>query len=224
MRNVLIVEDDPMVALINKNYVKLIKNLNYVGCSIEEDEIIEILKKKNIDLIILDVYLPKKNGLELLKSLRNKGYLVDVIMVTAANKADDIKTAFAYGAVDYLVKPFEFERFSEAINKYLIKSNVLNEDDVIAQEKIDNLSSCTNTIHSEELPKGLQKKTLDKILGILNSLQGEIWTISELSSKSGISNVTIKKYMDYLENIKKVESRPVYGNIGRPEYKYVFCE
>lgn len=223
MKNVLVVEDDPMVALINRNYIKLIKNLNYVGCSFEEDEIIKILEKKNVDLIILDVYLPKKNGLEILKSLRNKGYLVDVIMVTAANKAEDIKTAFAYGAVDYLVKPFEFERFSEAINKYLIKSNVLSEKNIIVQDKIDNISS-TSKAQKENLPKGLQKKTLDRILDILESLQCEMWTISELSSKSGISNVTIKKYMDYLENTHKIESRPFYGNIGRPEYRYIFCK
>ncbi|WP_251861752.1 response regulator [Clostridium sp. Marseille-Q2269] len=221
MKNVLIVEDDPMVALINKSYVNLIKGLNYLGCVTEEEKIIDVLDKEHVDLIILDVYLPKKSGLDILKSLRAKGYIVDIIMVTAANSRNEIKTAFAYGAIDYLVKPFEFDRFSEAIKKYMSIEEVLAKSDEFKQKEIDNIS-CLENQEKLHLPKGLQKRTLEKIAKVLEGKECKTWTIREISCETDISNVTVKKYMDYLENINRVKVTPVYGNVGRPEYNYIY--
>lgn len=125
-KKILIVEDDPMVALINKRFLENMGFKDILGPVQTEEEIIKVLDKENIDLILLDVYLPKKNGIDILKSLRYKKYLTDVIMITAANSVEEVKRAFAYGVTDYLVKPFEFERFEEAINKYKQKNNLLN--------------------------------------------------------------------------------------------------
>lgn len=223
MKKVLIVEDDPMVALINKSYLNLIYGVEYVGCVTDEEALIKTLCDEKVDLIILDVYLPKKNGLDILKSLRYKGYLVDVIMVTAANSRDEIKKAFAYGVVDYLVKPFEFNRFNDAIKKYLSRDTILNESKELGQEDIDVM----NKVEREDnitMPKGLQKKTLDKIVEVLKREDKKAWTIRELACKTEISNVTIKKYMNYLEEINKIKAAPIYGNIGRPEYNYVYIK
>ncbi|GAA0735953.1 response regulator [Clostridium oceanicum] len=223
MKNVVIVEDDPMVDLINKSYVNLIKGLNYLASVTEEEEIINILDSENVDLIILDVYLPKKSGLEILKSLRAKGYLVDVIMVTAANSREEIKTAFAYGALDYLVKPFEFDRFKEAIKKYMSIEKVLGNSKEFKQKEIDNIS-CLEKQQKLHLPKGLQRRTLEKITKVLEKNTSKTWTIREVSCKTDISNVTVKKYMDHLENINRVKVTPFYGNVGRPEYNYIYLK
>ena len=125
MVKVLIVEDYPMIAVINKRFVQQIENAEVFGPVMYEEEVLEVLKNEDIDLIILDVFLPKKNGIDILKSIRNKKYLTEVIMVTAANNVEEIKKAFAYGVVDYLVKPFEFDRFEEAYKKFK-KKNYLN--------------------------------------------------------------------------------------------------
>ncbi|MDZ4992237.1 response regulator [Clostridium perfringens] len=218
VNKILIVEDDPMVALINKRYLENMGFRNILGPVQTEEEIIKVLDEEEIDLILLDVYLPKKNGIDILKSLRYKKYLTDVIMITAANSVEEVKRAFAYGITDYLVKPFEFERFEEAVNKYKQKNNMLNKGPSLSQKDIDVISKISE--EKFELPKGLNEKTLERILEFLKENQGKIWTLREIAYELKISNVTIKKYMDYLENIKKVNVTLTSGNVGRPEYKY----
>ena len=215
---ILIVEDDPMVALINKRFLENMGFKDILGPVQTEEEIIQLLDKENIDLILLDVYLPKKNGIDILKSLRYKKYLTDVIMITAANSVEEVKRAFAYGVTDYLVKPFEFERFEEAINKYKQKNNLLNKREALSQQDIDVISKSLE--EKIELPKGLNQKTLDRIMEFLKENQGKVWTLREIAYELKISNVTIKKYMDYLEDVKKVNVTLTSGNVGRPEYKY----
>lgn len=217
-KKILIVEDDPMVALINKRFLENMGFKDILGPVQTEEEIIKVLDKENIDLILLDVYLPKKNGIDILKSLRYKKYLTDVIMITAANSVEEVKRAFAYGVTDYLVKPFEFERFEEAINKYKQKNNLLNKREALSQQDIDVISKSLE--EKIELPKGLNQKTLDRIMEFLKENQGKVWTLREISYELKISNVTIKKYMDYLEDVKKVNVTLTSGNVGRPEYKY----
>ncbi|MBE6049969.1 MAG: response regulator [Clostridium sp.] len=217
MIKVLIVEDDPMVALINKKYLEKVGEAEIFGPVTTEKEVISIVKDKKIDLILLDVYLPKESGLNILESLRNKMYLVDVIMITAANKSDEIKKAFAFGAVDYLVKPFEFTRFEEAINKYKLKNKIFNKSEVIEQRDID---SIYDKKVAEELPKGLNKRTLNKVISFLEENSDKVWTLREIAAELQISNVTIKKYMDYLESIEMLKVQLTSGNIGRPELKY----
>ncbi|EDT16610.1 response regulator [Clostridium perfringens] len=217
-KKILIVEDDPMVALINKRFLENVGFKDILGPVQTEEEIIKVLDKENIDLILLDVYLPKKNGIDILKSLRYKKYLTDVIMITAANSVEEVKRAFAYGVTDYLVKPFEFERFEEAINKYKQKNNLLNKREALSQQDIDVISKSLE--EKIELPKGLNQKTLDRIMEFLKENQGKVWTLREIAYELKISNVTIKKYMDYLEDVKKVNVTLTSGNVGRPEYKY----
>ena len=94
-KKILIVEDDPMVALINKRFLENMGFKDILGPVQTEEEIIKVLDKENIDLILLDVYLPKKNGIDILKRLRYKKYLTDVIMITAANSVEEVKRAFA---------------------------------------------------------------------------------------------------------------------------------
>ena len=217
-KKILIVEDDPMVALINKRFLENMGFKDILGPVQTEEEIIKVLDKENIDLILLDVYLPKKNGIDILKSLRYKKYLTDVIMITAANSVEEVKRAFAYGVTDYLVKPFEFERFEEAINKYKQKNNLLNKREALSQQDIDVISKSLE--EKIELPKGLNQKTLDRIMEFLKENQGKVWTLREIAYELKISNVTIKKYMDYLEDVKKVNVTLTSGNVGRPEYRY----
>ena len=156
----------------------------------------------------------------ILKVIREKNIFTDVIMITAANSSDEIKKAFAYGVVDYLVKPFEFERFKESINKYKIKNNLLLNDEILTQNDIDNLIMNNSLGNQVKLPKGLNEKTLNRVIKFLNENSHEVWTLREIAYEIKISNVTIKKYMDYLESIGKVGSEMTFGNVGRPEYKY----
>ncbi|MDU1054288.1 response regulator [Clostridium baratii] len=223
MKKVIIVEDDPMVALINKRYVEMIQGFKVIKTVSTKEDLIRILNEEDIALILMDVYLPNDNGINILKSIRELGFVTEVIMMTAADSSDDIRKAFAYGAIDYLIKPFEFERFKEAIDKYIKKIQLLGAEK-IAQIDLDKLYVKEEIVQSntEHLPKGINKKTLNKIYEVIENDKREYWTIRQISEKTGVSNVTIKKYVDYLESIDKAIVTIDYGNIGRPEYKYTF--
>lgn len=218
MIKVLIVEDDPMVAFINKQYLNKIGGIEAVGPVCTEEDIIKEMLDNKIDLILLDVFLPEKSGLEILKSLRSKKYIVDVIIISAANSPEELRKAFALGIVDYLIKPFQFDRFEEAVNKFKFKNNVLSKEHGLSQEDVDKLYVANKM--SELPPKGLTRITLQNILNVFTNDEGRVWTLREIASEVSLSNVTVKKYMDYLEQIEKVNVEITYGNVGRPEYKY----
>lgn len=218
MSKVLIIEDDPMVALINRKYLERIGGMDIYGPLALEEEVLDLLKREEIDLILLDMYLPQKSGLEILKSIRVNQHFIDVIMITAANGGLEVKEAYAYGVIDYLMKPFEFERFQIAIEKHLKRKSWLLEKNVIKQEDID--SGHHHIDASIHLPKGLNKRTLDKIIEFLKEDETKVWTLRELAKKIEISNVTIKKYMDYLEEVEVVHVSLTSGQVGRPEHIY----
>lgn len=122
MYKVLIVEDDPMVAMINEQYIKRNKNFQLVGKCKDGAAALEFLAQNSVDLIVLDVYMPHMDGLETLRTIRNRQIPVEAIMVTAANDRCSVEEALHLGIVDYLVKPFTFDRFQMALEKYISKA------------------------------------------------------------------------------------------------------
>ena len=106
MYKVIIVEDDPMVAMINRHYVEHDKRFSVVQCFRSGDEALAYLQKNSVDLVILDVYMPGMDGLSLLKKIRMDDISVDIIMVTASNDKNTLENILRFGVIDYLVKPF----------------------------------------------------------------------------------------------------------------------
>ena len=137
MINVLVVEDDPMVAQLHEHYLSQIKGFQLCDIANNGDMALKLLAKKKYDLLILDIFMPTMDGLQLLAKIREHGYDVDVIIVSAANDKDKIKQALRLGAVDYIIKPFEFERFNLALNNYLKRYHIVEEQNVIEQSDLD---------------------------------------------------------------------------------------
>ena len=137
MFRVLVVEDDTMVAMINEQYVNRHKQFSVIGKCKDGTSALEFLNKQDVDLIILDVFMPYQDGFETLRQIRKNKTSVDVIMVTAANDRESLEEALHLGVVDYLVKPFTFERFRIALDKYVAQVAALKELDTLNQKNID---------------------------------------------------------------------------------------
>ncbi len=80
MKRVLVVEDDPMVAMINMEYLSKIEGMKVVGYAINKDETFNKLENEEIDIILMDVFLGGENGFDILKEMRGRGYTTDVVM------------------------------------------------------------------------------------------------------------------------------------------------
>ncbi|MEG0237619.1 response regulator [Cetobacterium sp.] len=219
MYKVLIVEDDPMVASINSIFLEKYSNLEVINIAKNEEEVFEILEKNCVDLILCDVYLGESNGIEILKKIRSKGILTDIIFITALNESNKIKEAVAFGAIDFLIKPYNQARLDAAIGKFLKKNELLIKTTMDQEECDEYFSSDSN---QTEFPKGINEKTLEKIELFLSENRKKWWNANKLSEELNISTVTLNKYLKYLVSINKLTVNTSYGEVGRPEnfYKY----
>ncbi|MGL5655990.1 MAG: response regulator [Fusobacteriaceae bacterium] len=219
MYKVLIVEDDPMVVSINRLFLEKYPNLEVVSTAKTEEEVFESLEKYNINLILCDVYLGESNGIEILKKMRNKGILTDIIFITALNESSKIKEVVAFGAIDFLIKPYSQARLDMAIGKFFKKNEILVKSTIIQEECDEYFSTDSNPI---DFPKGINKKTLEKIELFFSENRKKWWNANKLSEQLNISTVTLNKYLKYLVSTKKLTVNTSYGEVGRPEkfYKY----
>ena len=124
MIRAIIVEDDPMVAEINKRYLSEFQDIEVIEIFKNGRDALGYLSKNPVDLIILDITMPVLDGLELAKIIRENRINSDIIVVTAANDIEHLDEMLRYGVIDYLIKPFDRNRFNKAINKFLKKSNL----------------------------------------------------------------------------------------------------
>ena len=242
--NVLIVEDDPMVAMINSQYVA--KNPDFVvaGNCRNGQEAITFLQENSVDLVLLDVYMPVMTGTETLKKIRELKIAVEVIMVTAANDTQTIEETVHLGVLDYLIKPFNFERFNVSLEKFAAKKSLLKENPVMDQNCVDSLISnsaaavqgkvqdsssseedgkktlsINSLLGKETLPKGIQRKTLLLIESYFNK-NTEWNTVDMISDAIGISIVTVRTYMNFLVQKKIIKEDINYSTGGRPSILY----
>ena len=220
MFRVLIVEDDPMVAMINEQYIKRNKRFEIVGKCSDGGSALEFLENHEVDLLILDVYMPHMDGFETLRRIRSRQIAVDVIMVTAANDRTALEESLHLGVVDYLVKPFSFDRFQMALEKFAAQRGAFEDVDQLNQKNIDHIIDYFRRKNEGGFPKGIQEKTLQLITEYLKANTGVWFTGDEIAAKVGLTGVTVRRYMNYLAESGRVTGEMNYETGGRPCMRY----
>ena len=221
MYKVLIVEDDPMVAMIHRQFLSRNALCEVVETCGDGASALEFIAKNEVDLAILDVRMPRLGGLELLHRLRERNDRVEVVLATAANDVATLEEAFRLGVVDYLVKPFSYVRFQEALQKFVAKRGTLDGVTKVSQEEIDRfLGGGRQEVETPPRPKGIQEKTVRIIADFLKNSQGEWLAGDEIAAQVKLSSVTARRYMNYLIQIGVAEGRMDYETGGRPRSLY----
>ncbi|MBS4022732.1 MAG: response regulator [Dethiobacter sp.] len=215
-----IVEDDPMVMQVNTQYINDIGCFDIVGTAESGSIAVEIIRGLLPDLVILDIYLPDKSGIEVLKELRSCNIPTDVILVTAARDVEAIQHAFRYGAVDYIIKPFKYSRLKSALESYKLLHSKLHRKGSLDQEEIDQLAMNKTRAQEEDLPKGLNEVTLRQVLLYLLK-KSQALSAEEVADGVGLARVTARRYLDYLEKMGKLNLEIQYGSVGRPVNRYI---
>lgn len=220
MIDVLVVEDDPMVAQLHEHYLSQIHGFQMAGAARSGVEALQKLQVRKYDLLILDLFMPSMDGLQLLAKIREAEYDVDVIIVSAANDKEKIKLALRLGAVDYIIKPFEFDRFNLALCNYQRRYHIVEDQDVIGQAELDKTIVRNEKETVVTLPKGLDKHTLATVWQAVTAFEG-MFTTEEVSAQVGISRVSIRKYLEFLKTLHLLKLDLHRGSVGRPVYKYL---
>ena len=108
----IIIDDEPLAITVLKNYISEFKNIELVGTFNSSIEALPIIENNELDLLFLDINMPKMNGLDFLRTLTNKPHII----ITTAYREFAVE-CFDLDVLDYLVKPIPFGRFLKAINK-----------------------------------------------------------------------------------------------------------
>jgi len=218
----LIVEDDPKIAEIQRRFVERVEQVELCGIAhtlADARDLIDVLEP---ELILLDVYFPDGNGLDLLRELRARDRRSDVILITAAKEVETLRSALRGGVFDYILKPLVFERLQEAINRYREHLDKLLALNKLAQKEVDALlpraTNDTEASVPERLPKGVDSLTLDKIRGVVAT--GGHWSAEEMGAEIGASRTTARRYLEFLVGIGELCAEVNYGSVGRPERRY----
>ena len=215
-----IVEDDPMVSLLNRTFIEKDTRFRVVQTFQDGQAALNWLAQNPADLVVLDVYMPIFTGLELLQALRRRDIPVDAIMVTAANDTATVDQLLKLGAVDYLVKPFTYERFQQALDTFCRHREALAGGSV-EQSALDKLFTPAGS-GDWQPPKGLQENTLEKVRACLRSSPAQGMPSEAISRQTGLSVVTVRRYVNYLVERGEVSSTVNYDTGGRPCRLYRF--
>lgn len=219
MISVLIIEDDLMLAEIHKQFVDQVEGYKVTDVANDGEQALKFLRDKKYDLMILDVYMPIIDGFKLLEIIRNENIVIDTILVTAAKRSDQVDYALRLGAIDYLVKPFEFNRLKTSLELYKKRKKLMNTKDTVHQNDIDIILERNRTFDID-LPKGLNKHTLSRIERFISSHKGEILKSDYIASELDLSKVSIRKYLEHLSELGYIQILTEYGTRGRPSYQY----
>ncbi len=162
MIKVLIVEDDPMVREITGDYISDIRGFSVVGKCDNGLSALSFLEKSSVNLIVADINMPRLDGIGFIKKLRFMQNNPDVIFITGLNDPATLQSALKYGAVDYIVKPYDYERFRSTMEAFKKRFDIINSKDRISQIDIDNMLHNSHKNIKADLPKGVHSATLKK--------------------------------------------------------------
>lgn len=180
MFDILVVEDD-------KNMRKLLKAvIGGGGYNVIEaqngEEALETLEHNHVDLMVLDVMMPKMDGFTLTKTLRDGGSTMPILILSAKQNVVDIKTGFLVGIDDYLTKPFDFDVLLLRIKALLRRSKIVSENKLtVGNVTLDYNSYTVTTPDGEEQLPQKEFLLLFKLLSYPNvvftrlQLMDEIW-------------------------------------------------
>lgn len=193
MINILVVDDDKNTRRLLE---AVLKEENYnVFTAINGEDALDVMDKEHIDLVVLDIMMPKMDGYEFTKVLRKSNNNLPILMVSAKHSPEDKHKGFIVGTDDYITKPIDVEEMLLRIKALLRRAQIANERKIIIGDVVLDYDSLTVTRNGEvmELP---QKEFM--LLFKLLSYPGKIFTRIQLmdeiwgnDSESGWETVTV---------------------------------
>jgi two-component system CitB family response regulator len=220
--SIVIAEDDPKIAEIQNRFIEKIDGFEVVGIGntiAESEDIIDVFQP---DLVLLDVFFPDGNGVDLLWKIRRLYKNIDVIFITAAKEVSTLQDAIRGGAFDYVLKPMTFSRFQSTLKKFYRHRNKLTEISSLDQTEVDQIihPAQDNVQTDVRMPKSIDPLTLERVEEEVRKLNSDGVNAEVMGSQVGVSRTTARRYLEYLVSKGAVKPSLVYGSVGRPERLY----
>ena len=189
-----------------------------VICVYDGEEALEVLYHQNFDLLLLDVQVPRLNGFELLKSLRESNNQTPAIFTTSLNSIDDLSKGYDVGADDYIKKPFLLKELLLRI-KALLKREYKSVDDIVQIESNISYNLNTHQLIIDNQPFTLNNKE-NELLKLLvknkntcvlfETIYETIWSYDEVHSEQSLRT--------YIKNLRKLLGKDKIKSIKKQGY------
>lgn len=196
---ILLAEDEVKLGIVIQQ--QLIKQGYEVDLAVDGLMAEKLFKQNSYNLLLLDINLPHKNGIELCKIFRHTNKDVPIIMLTALDQIKDKVAAFNFGADDYIVKPFHFDELYARIKVFLKRTESNFEKLTVANLEID--------VETKQVTRGIHNIVLTskefKLLVLLVRAKGKIVSKQEILEKVwdltfDTGTNTIEVYISFLRN------------------------
>ena len=215
MFTVLIAEDETDIRHMMSEYLR---NSGYHTIEAADGEAaLTIIDEAHVDLLITDIMMPKMNGYHLTKDLRNAGYELPILMITAKETIDDKETGYRSGTDDYMVKPVVLRELLLRVNALLKRAKTASEKKITLKNAVFDFESLTAVVNGT--PIEIPKKEFLLLFRLLSSpdkiftrqqLLDEIWGFDSESGE-GTINVHISRLREKLGNCNDFEIVTVKG-------------
>lgn len=218
MVRVLVVDDDFMVAKVHSGYVAKTPGFTVAGVAHTGADALRMIGELRPDLVLLDIYLPDIDGLTVLRAIRENAEATDVMVISAADDVDTLRSAVRGGVLHYLIKPFTYGALSDQLRHFATLHSRLNTLSRAAQVDVDQVFGARPR-GAAALPKGLTAQTAELVERVLRAADPDI-SAQECADIASLSRVSARRYLEYFVDTERATVRLRYGGTGRPERRY----
>ena len=217
---VLVVEDEPVAADAHTAYVGRVEGFEVAGTVRTGQAAMQALAEGGVDLVLLDMNLPDRHGLEIVRAMRAAGHTADVIAVTSARDLQVVRAAVSLGIVQYLLKPFVFASLRDRLERLpRLPAAGRRRGRGASQQDIDLALSGLRAAGTTHLPKGMSEELFAEVSRAARARR-EGRSASEVAASVGVSRVTARRYLEHLAETGLALRRSRYAGQGRPEVEY----
>lgn len=217
---VLVVEDESVAAEAHAAYVARVPGFTVAATVGTSQAALKALQEKQIDVVLLDMNLPDRHGLDIIRAMRAGGHAADVIAVTSARNLDVVRSAVSLGVVQYVLKPFVFATLRDRLTAYrAYREQLGGAAQLGTQAEVDEVLAGVRPTGPVALPKGMSEDLLARVSQALQAQPAGL-SASELGEAVGVSRVTARRYAEHLCEGRLAVRSSRYAGAGRPEVEY----
>ncbi len=210
---VLVVDDDFRVADLHAGIVSAMGGFDVVAVAGTLAAARDAIRSNDVDLALVDVYLPDGSGIEFVRELR-----CDAFVLGAASEGVAVRDAMTAGALVYLVKPFADTELARRLGAYLHYRRIVA-DRALDQSRIDSALASLRAAPKVDDLTPQQSVTRTRIVELL-AATSEPLSAAEVAAEIGVSRATAQRYLAALVAKGRLRVRLRYGATGRPEQEY----
>ena len=193
-----------------------------VDSAVNGVEAVKAVRERPYDAVLMDIRMPDMDGITALKGIKAYNPAVPVVIMTAYSAVESAVEALKSGAYDYLIKPFDYNRFQTALQKFVSRREAFAGDKAFNQEELDKVISPEGQRGGQFVDKGIHPVTLEIICSFLREHKSEKLSIEDIAKNVSLSRVTLRRYMNYLIDKNSVIGGVDYSTGGRPSAVYTY--